>query len=344
MPIRVRPLPAPDLRYSEGMNTEPLLYTAETFFDHPDFLASGWESLFPGHSGLNFEIGMGYGHFLAWLAPRFPAQAFVGVDIVSKVLRGAEQRLRRALASQARPNVCISKQDALMMLRELFPPASLDHLYILFPDPWFKERHEHRRMLREDTLPLFASCLKTGGRLIFVTDDPPYAESALALLNASPLFEATAFPEIDVRTKYEKKWLQQAKPIHRLAYARLPQADLPDTGTWRACPRDLCLPLADWQPAHFAALPQACYPLQFAHQGWYFKLHQPEATPAGLSFPLVIAEPRSLAQHSRLLLPPDGQIRIADGPWLPYLQRREQVMQALAAGLGHYLKEGVYAL
>jgi len=306
-----------------------ILTPASVFFQDPDFLAQGWEALFPGHQALNLEIGCGYAHFLAWLAPRFPEQAFVGLDIVSKVLRRAERRLQHHGVNNAR----LSKQDALLVLKELIPVASLSHLYILFPDPWPKDRHQGRRSLRADTLPLFASRLKAGGRLIFVTDDPPYAEQALSLLEADAHFTACEFPAIEVRTKYEKKWLEQSKTIHRLAYERRSLPSLPDQGTWQPCPEVPRLQLTPWQAEWLQQVPELPYPLVWQQGDWHLKLHRPAASTEGLVFPAVIAESGSLAQHSQLLLNAEGCLQLAPGAYLPYLQRREALLQALGQGL-----------
>lgn len=303
---------------------------AADFYAHSAFLAQGWQALFPEAQRLNFEIGCGYGHFLAWLAPRHPHQAFIGVDIVSKVLRKAERRMRQAQAG----NVVLAKLDALLTLEELVVPASLDHLYILFPDPWPKA--VYRRSLRADTLGLFASRLKAGGRLIFVSDDPDYAADASALLEASPDFAAGPFPPIEVKTKYEQKWLAQEKSITRLAYTRLSRPELPDTGSWPGYEPEPLAVLAGWRPDwreqiatgfHQRVLQVGQTSLKL--DACYRALHQ-----SALRFKLILAPGGStLAQHSWLELV-DGKLRPAPGSWLPCLAQREAILERIAAELG----------
>ena len=309
--------------------TASILKSAGDFYTDPEFLARGWQAFFPQASALNFEIGCGYGHFLAWLAPRHRQQAFIGVDIVSKILRKAEKRLKRTDNGAA--NVLLAKLDALLSLEELIAPASLDHLYILFPDPWPKSLM--RRSLRPDTLPLFASRLKAGGRLIFVSDDPDYSRDARELLDASPLFDAAEFPPIEVKTKYEQKWLAQAKTITRLAYRRLPQAGLPDTGSWPGYALQPSRQLPDWRSEKLARI-RANFALKvFKHQQLSFKLDAcyTASRSQALRFRLIIAPGgSSLAQHCWLALDADGSLQAAPGSWLPCLTQREAILAEIA--------------
>lgn len=312
------------------------MLTPETrFYDNPDFLAQGWDAIFPGHQGLNLEIGCGYGHFLGWLAPQHPQQAFIGLDIVNKVLRRADRRLSKNSAN----NVVLAKLDALHVLRELIAPASLDHLYILFPDPWFKESHKRRRTLREDTLTLFASRLKAGGRLLFVSDDPPYAADALALLEASPLFAATDFPPIEVKTKYENKWLAQNKAIHRLAYTRVPHPpslpDLPDTGVWPGYAHDVSAQIADWGSASLSRLQSRFQEALIGLGPLTLKLQSIEATSSdSLRLRVILIHAGSLAQNTWLELDVSGKLRVAADSRLPFVAHREAILERIAGHLG----------
>lgn len=328
--------PAEVAEASEAKSPLPVV-THHELMAHPEFLKSGWRAWYPEAKALHLEIGCGYGHFLEWLAPRRPDTAFVGLDIVSKVLRKAQHRLA------GNSNITLAKLDALYTLRELVAPKSLDALYILFPDPWFKERHQKRRTLREDTLPLFASRLRVGGQFIFVSDDPPYAEDALALLEASPYFERDAFPEITVKTKYENKWLAQDKPIHRYAYRRIEHPDLADqVAGWKDVSEPLSAQLSQQPPVGAeleALLPTAQLPLTHHADPFTLKLqrvytaqHQPELLIQG-----VVAEPHTLAQKIWLHLDATGKLTIPDFAPFPYVQRRQAVFSVWADWLNQLL-------
>ena len=92
------------------------------------------------------EIGFGGGEHLAAQAERHPEIGFIGSEVfengIVKLLSEVE---RRHLA-----NVRVFADDARLLLPAL-PPASIDRVFILFPDPWPKRRHHKRRYV----MPLF---------------------------------------------------------------------------------------------------------------------------------------------------------------------------------------------
>ncbi len=293
---------------------------------NPTFLEKGWPGLFDQPQAFHLEIGCGYGHFMEWLAPRQPETAFVGLDIVNKVLRRAQIRLKDT------DNVALGKLDALYTLRELVAPGTLDVLYILFPDPWFKERHQKRRTLREGTLKLFASRLKVGGQLIFVSDDPPYAADAERLLENCPYFEQGSFPEITVKTKYENKWLAQEKPIHRYAYRRIEHADFAhEVPGWQDAREPLVAQL-DVNATSLKQLATRTFPVTYhvPEDIFTFKLQRiyTGQQSGALLIQGVVAEPHSLAQTVWLTLSPSGELRVPGFAPFPYVLRRERVFKA----------------
>jgi len=103
----------------------------------------------------------------------------------------------------------------------LLPDASIDRLYILFPDPWPKTRHKKRRLIQPDFIAEAGRLLKPGGRLRFATDWADYADWTLQRFLASPDFRWTAERADDwrrpwadhVRTRYEAKRLGDCKPV-----------------------------------------------------------------------------------------------------------------------------------
>ena len=65
------------------------------------------------------------------------------------------------------------------------PDATLDRLFILFPDPWPKARHHKRRLIDDCFAAEAARLLRPGARLRFATDWADYANQALlAFLNS----------------------------------------------------------------------------------------------------------------------------------------------------------------
>src|SRR5690349_11283884 len=108
-------------------------------------------------NGLRLEIGFGGGEHLAHQAALHPDIAFIGAE---PFINGVAKLLALIEARDLR-NIAIHAGDA----RELFavmPDASLDRIYLLYPDPWPKTRHHRRRLVSQENLRHFQRLLVPG--------------------------------------------------------------------------------------------------------------------------------------------------------------------------------------
>lgn len=182
-----------------------------------------WAAVFGGPPRpILLEIGFGRGDFLVHLARTRPDAYVVGVEVSNRSLAAAEKRLARAGA----PNARVVHATAEAALAHLFAPASLAEIHVNFPDPWFKTRHEGRRLVRRDVLDAIVSRLAPGGRLFLATDVDAYAEMAAALLAATPgLANDLSAPWADalpgrVVTKYEARARDEGRACRYFALHR----------------------------------------------------------------------------------------------------------------------------
>ncbi len=137
------------------------------------------------------EIGFGTGSATWKLAQMHPEALYLGIE----VYRGGIAALMQKAEEMGLENLRIVEHDALEVLENMLPPASLDGLHIFFPDPWPKKRHRKRRIVNAQSLRLFYSRLKPGAYLYFVTDWVDYAETIRELVweqSDSWAFEADA--------------------------------------------------------------------------------------------------------------------------------------------------------
>ena len=109
---------------------------------------------------------------------------------------GLAQLLMRITEAGLR-NVVPVRGDAVALLRERVPPASLDGIRVFFPDPWPKRRHHKRRLVQPDFVALAARRLRRGGTLHLATDWDDYAEQMRAVCDAEPLLDNTARQDAD---------------------------------------------------------------------------------------------------------------------------------------------------
>jgi tRNA (guanine-N7-)-methyltransferase len=166
-------------------------------------------SLFePAPRAIWLEIGFGGGEHLAAQAEHQPDIGFIGCEVfengVAKLLGDIE---RRGLG-----NIRIFAADARPLL-EALTPCSIDRVFILFPDPWPKARHQKRRLVATPALDRLAEIMIDGAELRLATDDPGYLSWMLERATNHPGFVWTARRPTDWRerpadwpaTRYEAK-------------------------------------------------------------------------------------------------------------------------------------------
>jgi tRNA (guanine-N7-)-methyltransferase len=172
--------------------------------------------LMPGAAEVWLEIGFGGGEHMAAQAKRYPGVLVLGAEPFQN---GVASALRH-VEEQALSNVRIHDGDARELMARL-PDASLERVFILFPDPWPKARHNKRRIVQAETVAEFARLLKPGGKLRFASDWADYVDWSLLRVLANPAFRWTAeraddwrVPPADhVTTRYEEKRLGDCAPV-----------------------------------------------------------------------------------------------------------------------------------
>jgi tRNA (guanine-N7-)-methyltransferase len=162
------------------------------------------------------EIGFGGGEHLAEQAQRRTDVLMLGAEPFLNGLASALRHVRdRGLA-----NVRLWPGDARELMAAL-PDASLQRVFVLFPDPWPKTRHHKRRLVDAAFAAEAARVLSAGGRLRFASDWASYADQALEVFTRSGAFVWTANraddwrrpPADHVATRYEVKRLGDCAPI-----------------------------------------------------------------------------------------------------------------------------------
>jgi tRNA (guanine-N7-)-methyltransferase len=116
-------------------------------------------------------------------------------------------------------------EDARSALPRL-PPASLDRVYIHFPDPWWKKRHEKRLVVSPSLMPDVVRALAPGGELFVQTDVEDRAAEYEEAINAAPgLVAVPGGPRLAenpflARSPREHRAIKDGLPIHRLLYRK----------------------------------------------------------------------------------------------------------------------------
>jgi tRNA (guanine-N7-)-methyltransferase len=179
--------------------------------------------LFGNRANVVLEIGFGMGETTAAIAAAHPETNFLGVEMHWP---GVGALLRR-IESARLGNVRLVRRDAVEVVAQQVPRASLAGIHVYFPDPWPKKRHHKRRLLQPAFVHALAERLAPGGYLHVATDWEPYAEAILATLSAEPLLANTATgfaprPSWRPLTKFEQRGLGLGHRVFDLLFTRAP--------------------------------------------------------------------------------------------------------------------------
>ncbi len=154
------------------------------------------------------EIGCGFGDFLFTKASNNPDINFIGCE---PHINGVVNLLAK-LKLHPLDNLKISQLDIRILLAKI-ADLFFDEIYILFPDPWPKQKHYKRRLINLEFLEILAKKIKKAGKLIIATDHDAYKTWILSAILNSNSFELLIknkndwqnFPSNWTVTKYQKK-------------------------------------------------------------------------------------------------------------------------------------------
>jgi len=186
-------------------------------------LRPDWRALLgPRADELELEIGSGHGGYALAFARAHPQRALVAVEQRRKFAADLEARAR----ARGLDNLVVICADGRLLAPRLFAAGSLAAVHLHFPDPWWKRRHQRRRLLDDGMSQLLFGLLRPGGLLDFRTDVEAYAaEGAPRLLavgfeNEAGAGRLAARPEGEIPSTREKRYLATGQPVWRLRLRR----------------------------------------------------------------------------------------------------------------------------
>jgi tRNA (guanine-N7-)-methyltransferase len=185
---------------------------------HPDWAAA----LGPAARDLELEIGSGHGGYALAFGARHPDRALVAVEQRKKFAADLHDRARRRRLA----NLVVLTGDARLLAPRLFPGGTLAAVHVHFPDPWWKRKHERRRLVDDGMSTLLLRLLRPGGLLDFRTDVERYALDAVVRLEEAGFENALGpgrFAEHDpdeIPSTREKRYLASGQPVWRLRLLR----------------------------------------------------------------------------------------------------------------------------
>lgn len=185
------------------------------------FIPIDIEELFGNKRKYALEIGFGDGDFLIETALIRPDTNFIGIEIKKKRFNKAVKKAFRGKV----PNVKFLHMDANIASTEVFKPDTFDEIYINFPDPWPKDKHEKNRILNAEFLLKLSGILIHNGRLEITSDHRSYILETLNTVKRLPVFnnsyDGTGYQnrlEGRIETKFEKEFRDEGRKIYYLMF------------------------------------------------------------------------------------------------------------------------------
>jgi len=169
------------------------------------------------------EIGFGGAEHLIWQAQKNPHVTLLGVE---PFLNGVVKAVR-GLVDNDLKNIRLYRGDARDVLK-LLPDNSLDRVFILFPDPWHKARHNKRRIINEKFIEELHRAIKPGGTFRFGSDIIHYVDWTLTRLKHHGGFDWPATAQAQWRerpddwpsTRYLEKAIREGRSGHFFEFTR----------------------------------------------------------------------------------------------------------------------------
>lgn len=176
---------------------------------------------------IELEIGPGpKAGFLVERAVAAPRSALIGLEIRRKWSQVGDERLA-TLGFGARARVFC--EDARLALPRLRPDGAVERVFLHFPDPWWKKRHEKRLVMGDVFLDQVSRLLRPGGALYVQTDVEERARQYEEVVTGHGAFvpdgderglAALAENPYGARSPREHRAIADGLPVYRMRWSR----------------------------------------------------------------------------------------------------------------------------
>lgn len=174
---------------------------------------------------LDIEIGSGAGLFAIQHSLEHQNRQLIAIEHTKERFQKLQQR---ALAHTHTEHLHVVHANAISWIAAHCPEKTVDHIYLLYPNPWPKSRHQNQRWHRMPFMGFLLARLKPDGRLTLATNLEWYAEEAHDWFQHHWSCQASVTQILPQeghtpRTHFERKYLERgqtcydivAKPITR---------------------------------------------------------------------------------------------------------------------------------
>lgn len=171
---------------------------------------------------LHLDIGCARGRFLLKMAEIEPHRNYLGVEIREPLVEEANRIAEENNLDNLHYEFCNATYSLDKFLEKL-PADLLQTVTIQFPDPWFKNKHAKRRMVKDNLVETVVEHLKVSGKIFVQTDIDFLAEEMFAVFRENKhLYEVeineNPFP---VKTERETAVEEKGLPVYRKIFEKI---------------------------------------------------------------------------------------------------------------------------
>lgn len=134
---------------------------------------------------LTLEIGCGHGHWLTAYAQAHPHEFCLGLDLVTHRINCCRKKAARLQLD----NCAFLKAEVMETLACLPVHIKLAKSFLLFPDPWPKQKHKKKRLMQPEFLSQLAIFQQPGTHFYLRTDHEKYFDWSHKQLTRHPLWQ-----------------------------------------------------------------------------------------------------------------------------------------------------------
>ncbi|MDX2243036.1 MAG: tRNA (guanosine(46)-N7)-methyltransferase TrmB [Leptolyngbyaceae cyanobacterium bins.302] len=184
-----------------------------------------WQALFTAvNQPLHLDIGCGRGKFLLEMAQQQPEWNYLGLEIREPLVDQANA-WRSELGLSNLFYLFCNANNSLRPLLESLPAGVLQRVTIQFPDPWFKKRHQKRRVVQPQLVSDLAEFLLPGGTVFLQSDVEEVAIAMRDRFDEHPAFtrptqEWLEHNPLPIATERELLVLSFNDPIYRALFVK----------------------------------------------------------------------------------------------------------------------------
>lgn len=173
-------------------------------------------------SPLHLDIGCARGRFLLKMAKVEPHWNFLGVEIRRPLVEEANRIAEENNLDNLHYEFC-NASYSLDKLLEQIPANLLQTVTIQFPDPWFKNKHAKRRMVKDNLVEVIVEHLKISGKIFIQTDVDFLAKEMFAIFRENLNLREIESGEnpFPVKTERENAVEERGLPVYRKIFQKV---------------------------------------------------------------------------------------------------------------------------